>query len=458
MKIYQSELLNLVQGTSNGVDVGYFESFAIDSRKAKHNGLFFAIKGAHVDGHDFIDDAVKRGAKGCIVEKDIFRDDIFVYRVSSVKDALIRLGIAARKKFSGKVIGITGSAGKTTTKEMAYSVLSHFYHVSKTEGNANTEYSIPLFFLNGLDLKSRYAVTEMGVQKKGDMDLLNKIVMPDMAILLNASQSHLEFLDSVENVASEKFKLACFVEKKDGIVIVNGDDEHFYKLARERCKKYITFGFKQYNTVSAKIEQISSDAMTLKIFVHRKEYPLKTSFSGVHYAYDVLSIIALSYALHIPINEALSTINNFSPLVGRGKEIYLRGNRILLDETYNANPLSLEYSLSRFRNRGKKLFLILGDMLELGKDARDIHRNTGKIVASFKPDFLVTYGNLSRYISEEVRRITGQKNIYHFDNKELLIEFFQRFEIPKNIIIFVKGSRGLKMEDILQLLTERYGQ
>ena len=457
MRIYQDELLNVIQGISNGVDAGYFENYAIDSRKVKRNGLFFAIKGARVDGHDFVDDAVKHGARGCVVEKDIFREDIFVYKVSSVKKALISLGTMARKKFSGKVIGITGSAGKTTTKELVYLVLSRFYPVSKTEGNANTEYSLPLFFLNNLDLKSKYAVVEMGVQKIGDMDLLNKIVVPDIAILLNASKSHLEFLGNVENVAKEKFKLASFVDKKNGFVIVNGDDEHFCNLAQGKCKKYITFGFKRHNTVSAKIEHINVESMVLKIFVDKEECPFKTTLSGVHYAYDILSVVALSYALHLPINDVLNTIKNFTPLMGRGREVRLAGNRILLDETYNANPLSLEYSLSRFRNRDKKLFLILGDMLELGDKAKDIHKESGRIVASFKPDFLVTYGNLSSHISDEVRRITGQKNIYHFEDKNQLLNFFRRFDIPENAIIFVKGSRGLRMEDVLQLLTERYG-
>ena len=458
MRIYQDELLNIVQGVSNGVDAGYFENFSIDSRKVKRNGLFFAIRGAHVDGHDFINDAVKHGARGCVVEKDIFRSDIFVYKVNSVKEALIRLGTVARKKFSGKVIGITGSAGKTTTKELVYSVLSRFYPVSKTEGNANTEYSLPLFFLNNLDVNSKFAVTEMGVQKTGDMDLLNKIVVPDIAILLNASKSHLEFLGSVENVAREKFKLASFVDKKNGIVILNGDDANFYKLAQEKCKKYITFGFKQHNTVNAKIEHINTESMALKIFVNNEAYPFRTALSGIHYAYDILSVVALSYALRLPIKDVLNTVEKFAPIKGRGQEIHLAGNRILLDETYNANPLSLEYSLSRFRNRNKKLFLVLGDMLELGDKAKDIHKESGRVVASFKPDFLVTYGDLSRYISEEVKRITKQKDIYHFDDKKQLIKFFQNFDIPENIIIFVKGSRGLKMEDVLQLLTERYGQ
>ncbi len=458
MRLDQSEILSVAKGISNGINVGYFENFSIDSRKVKPGGLFFAIRGAHVDGHDFVDDAVKHGARGCIVERDTLRKDIFVYKVESVKNALINLGGLARKKFSGKVVGITGSAGKTTTKELVYTVLSRFYPVSKTEGNANTEYSLPLFFLNGLNLESNYAVTEMGVQKVGDMDLLNKIVMPDIAILLNASQSHLEFLGSVENVAKEKFKLASFVDEKNGIVILNGDDENFYRLAQEKCKKCITFGFKRHNVVNAKIEQINTERMTLNIFVNNEEYPFKTTLSGVHYAYDILSVVAMSYALHLPIKEILNTIENFAPLSGRGKEIHLSGNRILLDETYNANPLSLEYSLSRFRNRNKKLFLILGDMLELGSKADAIHKKSGKVVASFKPDYLVTYGDLSRYISEEVKRITRQENVHHFKDKEQLLNFLRRFDIPKNVIIFVKGSRGLRMEDVLQLLIERYGR
>ncbi len=458
MKIKLEEILKIIKGDWNGAKTNSFNNFAIDSRVIKENGLFFAIKGVRTDGHLFIKDAINNGAKGAIVEKSVSLKNkkLFLLRTASAKESLFRLGTYARENLQGSVIGITGSAGKTTTKEMLAHVLKHFFSVSKTYGNANTEFSLPLFFLNYAKRKDAFYIAEMGVQKKGDMNLLNNITNPDIAILLNAGASHLKFLGTVKDVAKEKFKLAEFVDKKGGTVILNGDDKNFKSLTKILSNKPILFGLNSENMILARAGVLDIDSMNLDICIDKVKFSVSFPFSGLNFVYDILAVLSLSYALNLPTKEVLNCLSTFTPVVGRGSGTRLTGDRLLIDETYNSNPLSLEYSLSRFRNHKQQLFVILGDMFELGDTAEKEHRSVGKILAGFMPDFVLTTGEYSKFIVEEVWK-NGIKNAFYFPHRSDLMDFLrEKFNIPENSVIFVKGSRGMQMEEAIKILKEKY--
>lgn len=458
MRITLEELLSVVKGKWNGVKIASFSNFALDSRKISKGGLFFALKGEKTDGHLFVKNAYENGAAGAVVEEDIsfFADDFLTIKTNSVKGALIKLGRYARNKLNGRIIGVSGSAGKTTTKEMLSEVLETHFAIYKTEGNANTELSLPLFFLNAERLKTDFCIVEMGVQKLGDMDILNRIVNPDIALLLNATVSHTEFLKSVENVAKEKFKLAVFVNSKGGSVFLNGDDKNFVELALNLKKKPLFFGLSSKNDVSARIKKILVSGMELEIKNGTNVYTANFPFSGVNFAYDVLAAVSVANSLGIDTKEALNVLSRFRPLNGRGGETKLSKNRLLIDETYNSNPLSLEYSLSRFKEHQYPLFIILGDMLELGEYSEEAHGKIGKIIAYFKPDFVLAVGRYSKFTIEETYK-RGVKNAFYFPKKEDLCDFLKNeIAIPPFSVIFVKGSRGMEMEQCVKILKERF--
>jgi UDP-N-acetylmuramoyl-tripeptide--D-alanyl-D-alanine ligase len=457
VKIKLEELLRVINGECTGFKTNYIEDFVIDSRKIKKGSLFFAIKGKKTDGHLFLKEAYEKGATGAVVEKDVaFRNDKFlIIKTASVKEALFKLGKYVRSRLSGSVIGITGSAGKTTTKEMISAVLGNSFKISKTPGNANTEFSIPLFFLNIAKAESDFHIVEMGIQKTGDMDLLNEIVRPDTAVLLNAGMSHLQYLGNVENVAKEKFKLASFVDKNNGIVVVNGDDSYFRTFSQSLSNKPLFFGLSHSNKISARIKSIDVDRMSILIYVDGNEFSMDYPFSGISFAYDILATITVAYKARISVPEILSTLSNFSPIQGRGSEIMLPDSRLLIDETYNSNPLSFEFSLSRFKNHTRPLFIILGDMLELGNESEEGHRYIGKVISSFRPDMVLATGSYSKFTVEEIRN-RGIRNTFYFSVKKELLTFLQSdIEIPPHSVIFIKGSRGMHMEDAIKIIKEK---
>ncbi len=457
MRISDSVILELLKGEWNGLSAGVFENFSVDSRRIKKNGLFFAIRGERTDGHLYVKNAVDNGAIGAIIQKSAGNMPVFLLKVNSVKFALFELGRYARKKLKGKVIGVTGSAGKTTTKEMLNFVLRGLRSSSSaTFGNANTEYSLPLFFLNDAKENSDYFVVEMGIQKPGDMNILTDIALPDFGVILNAGKSHLEYLGTVEKVAEEKFNLARFVSKNGGTFAINGDDSNLKGLLEKEGLKAVTFGFKNGNDIRARILSIFPDKMKVEFFSFGEQEDAEFKFSGIHFIYDMLAVIAVSRLLGINLKSVVSVLSHFAPVEGRGKEKYLSGGITIIDETYNSNPLSLEYSLSRFRNRSGELIVIAGDMLELGKKSAEFHKEAGKIIASFSPREVITFGTNSKFISDLCKEY-GIKNVCHFDNKDSLLEYVNKMKIPKGAFVFVKGSRGMHMEDVVKKMEERFG-
>ncbi len=429
-----------------------FESFSINSKSVNKNDLFIAIKGEKLDGHDFVSEAIANGAKGIVVERKLeIPDGVFQIVVADSKNFLLRLGQYARSNFKGKVIGITGSAGKTTTKEMLKRALSPKFRVKGPEGNLNTDISLPIFLLNYCEGNEEYLVLELGIQKKGDMDVLVNLFRPDFGVITNIGESHLEFLGDRTGVLKEKFKLVKYISEFGGTVFLNGDDPLIVEESRKYNAHKKFFGTSEGADIRCEILKIEINEMKIRMFNRDLYFP----FSGLGFVYDMLAAFSVALEVGVSFEEAYNALKNYIPEMGRGRVISLKDGIVIIDETYNSNPLSLRTSLS-FLSERQNLILVLGDMLELGDASENLHFEVGKFVSALNPTIVLTYGNHSRFINEGILSENAYANAKHFEERSLLNDFLRALEIPANSTIFIKGSRGMKMEDFVKILLERF--
>ncbi|MGC8690308.1 UDP-N-acetylmuramoyl-tripeptide--D-alanyl-D-alanine ligase [Caldisericum sp.] len=424
-----------------------YNRFVIDSRNVSKGDIFIALKGNTTDGHNFVSDALQKGSIFAIVENDVGESKP-VIKVKSTAEFLKHLGNFARNKINGAIFGITGSAGKTTTKEGLFLALSKRFNVVKTEGNINTDISLPLFFANEVSNLEDFIVVEMGVQKPNDMDVLLDVVKPHYGIITNVGDSHLEYLGDRYGVLKEKFKLAKFVLDRGSVCFVNGDDE-LLRLASNGLKGVFKVGFREENDFRLKILQENLDFLRLKINIQDRAFEFTLPYNG--FVYNVGLIFAASVYVGVDPDYVVSALKEFKPYKGRGEKIKLSGMTII-DDTYNSNPLSMNFALERLRSAKGPIVLILGDMLELGESSNTLHEKVGEVISEINPYALITYGNLSKLMQEK-----GNANIkYHFEDSDTLSQFLKTFDFPNGTYFLVKGSRAMKMEKFVDILKERY--
>lgn len=424
-----------------------YNNFVIDSRIVKPNDIFIALKGNSTDGHIFVEEAFKKGAILAIVEKDVDAKGP-VIKVNSTVEFIKRLGNFARSKVNSAIFGITGSAGKTTTKEGLYLALSKKFNTRKTEGNINTDLSLPLFFANDVTNLEDFIIVEMGIQKPNDMDALLEIVKPHYAIVTNIGDSHLEYLGDRKGVLNEKFKLVRYVSENGGVSFINGDDP-LLKESSTGVKGVFTVGFNEWNNFRISILEENLDFMRLRVNVEERVFEFALPYNG--FAYNVGLIFASSIYVGVDPDYVVSALKEFKPYKGRGEKIK-RGSVTIIDDTYNSNPVSMNLALKRLSGVKDPVILILGDMLELGESSKLLHENVGKEIGKINPYMLITYGNFSKFMQDCA---TATKK-YHFDNSASLIDFLNAFAFPENSVFLVKGSRGMKMEQFLEALLRRY--
>jgi UDP-N-acetylmuramoyl-tripeptide--D-alanyl-D-alanine ligase len=429
-----------------------FKSFKIDSREINKGDIFVALKGANFDGHDFINNAIKNGAIGFVVEKNIeIPEDLFKYIVTSTSDFLLSIGLYARRLNDANFIGITGSAGKTTTKEMVYLVLSEKYEVVKTPGNLNTELSLPIFLVDILGEKRDFVIAEMGIQRVGDMEKLVKIINPHLSVILNVGDSHIEFLGDRECVANEKFKI---INNNTELAILNYDDVLIRTLSNNYCIGKFFFGTDDRADLSGRITFMNEVSMEISLNYKGKLYSSKYNFSGTSFFYDILAAISVGINFNVNIIEALNLIKRFIPLKGRGEVIELPWGIKIIDETYNSNPFSLKQAIARVKNHEEYLIVIVGDMLELGEASPQLHRQSGGIIASVKPNKVIAFGKYSKFVLEGLNE-NGLRDVFGFEDRKMAIDFLNSIAIPEKSIIFIKGSRGINMEDFIEIVKKR---
>lgn len=447
-KLYINEILSAVNGKLLcGADSVVVSSVSTNSKEVKEGSLFIPIKGEKFDAHNFIEDAFKAGAIATLTSNHDKMDSDKIYiKVNDTKKALQDLAAYYRRKFNIPVIGITGSVGKTSTKEMISAALSSKFNVLKTSGNLNGQIGLPLTIFN-LESQHDVAVLEMGISEPCEMDRLSYIAKPDYAVMTNIGVTHIENLHTKENILKEKFKITRTLNE-NSVLFINGDDELLSKIENNYEFKVVSFGIK--NDCNFKATNIyQHDEMTeFDITYNNKTERIVIKTIGEHNVYNAMVAIAIGLGLGINIYDLKEGLLKFKNLNMR-QCIYHLNDVVLIDDSYNANPDSMRSAvkvLSQVANEKRKI-AVLADMLELGEMSKSLHYDLGMFVAQMNVDILITVGKMAEYISKGAISYNKNINVYSFDSNE------QAINCLKNIIclgdtILVKGSRGMHTEEI----------
>ena len=428
----------------------------VDSRKAGENFIFVATKGERVDGHRFIPDVFAKGALGVVCEKEpeslpgpcIVVEDSF--------EALKQIGEFYRQQLPVKVVGITGSVGKTSTKEFVAAVLSMKYKVHKTLGNYNNEVGVPLTVLS-MPEDTEVAVLEMGINHFGEMHNLSRIARPDICIMTNIGQCHLEFLGSREGILKAKSEMFDFM-KEDGSVCINGDDDMLASIKEAKGKKPVTFGLSEQCRVYATDIKgkglFGSEAM---IHGNGESFAVQIPLPGEHMVYNALAAAAAGQLLGMTPEEIRDGIAAVESVSGRSHIVKLP-DKVLIDDCYNANPVSMEAAIDLLLQADGRRVAVMGDMFELGEQEKEMHARVGKYAAEKGVECIICAGKLARCIYEGAREAAGERKdgpaaeIFYFEDRESLLEGINQILKPGDTIL-IKASHGMGFEKVVEQLS-----
>ena len=422
------------------------KSISTDTRSLKKNSLFIAIKGENFDGNDFVDEALSKGSNIIIADNKRFKnnkDKRIIWVNDSIK-ALKTISNNIIKDYGGNVIAITGSNGKTTTTNIIGKTLKNN---SKTLKNFNNEIGMPLSLMNASS-KSKNLIFEIGASKLNDIDYLSKILQPNVGLITNIGNSHLESLKNIDGVFKVKSEIVKNIKKNGFLVVPNDNKKHLNKWKKMRSDiTTISFGMKDdsdFYPIDVKIKQ---NGLSFLVTSRLLEKPIKISSSleGVHNVKNILSACAVHYCLgqnpqDFSKSISLSKLDNLRQV----KYKWLKGST-LIDDSYNANPDSTKKSIDLLSNYNKKTVLLLGDMLELGRYKNKLHKEVGEYAKSKGISKLIAFGNLTRHSIDGF----GKNGI--FFNDETKLKNYLRKNITSKNVILIKGSRGMKMERFIDV-------
>ena len=423
-----------------------------DSRKISQGSLFIPLVGERFDGHAYINAALERGASGCLTarERESYQPGKFYVKVANTLHALWDLARYYRRRFDIPVIAVTGSVGKTTTKDMIAAVLSTKYRVLKTEGNFNNTVGLPLTVLR-LTQEDQVCVLEMGMSKKGEIDALAAIAEPSMAVITNIGDAHIESLGSREGILAAKCEVLDHLHKP-GLVILNGDDPLLSGL-RASCPWPMVF-CGAGEGLDYRASQLDGDGRTrLRCHIHTPTRELEAEIPalGNHMIYPALTAVAVGEEMGLSGEELLQGILRFAPtkmrmnILERGKDI------TILNDAYNANPQSMRAAIEVLSaNPAGYKIAVLGDMLELGPFAHALHEGVGECVGRADVDCLIAVGELAQYLREGADR-TGVPLSYYCPTKEEAKTVLKQVLQPGSTVL-VKASRGMAMEELVEYL------
>jgi UDP-N-acetylmuramoyl-tripeptide--D-alanyl-D-alanine ligase len=429
---------------------------SIDSRNIREGELFVALKGGRFDGHDFVPDAIKKGAWGALVERTTLEHKFSslggLKNILPVEDTLYALQEMARlhrKKFAVPVVGITGSNGKTTTKEMLASILEQKGPVLKNEGNLNNHIGVPLTLLK-MNHSHWAGVIEMGMSAPGEIDMLTGLVMPSVGVITNIGPAHLEFFGATANVAEAKGELLDNLAS-DATAVLNADDEYFGVLKKKFAGRLLTFGITNKADLMASEVRQEKEYTDFTITAPDARINVRLQAVGTHNVYNALAAASAALAVGMPIDAVQFGLGDFQPVAGRSEIKKIEG-RIVLADYYNANPASMEAAIKTLVSlrSGKKAVAVIGDMLELGEASSEAHREIGRLAAQLKVDLLITIGDLAKHVEKGALQ-AGMKREHVFDAMSLenAGRLLKQLTGPGDAIL-IKGSRGMRMEKILE--------
>lgn len=442
----------ILQGSSSLT----FHKFNIDSRFTEPGELFFALI-AKRNGHDFVPHAIEKGAAGAVISQPIFSPDknFAIIQVDDTLKALQELAKKVLLEHKVHVVGITGSIGKTTTKEFTSSLLSRNFKVLKSEGNFNNHIGLPLSLLK-LTKKHEVAVLEMGLSAPGEISTLTQIAPPDIAVITNVYPVHLQFFCNIEEIASAKKEILEGI-KKQGTAVLNGDDPLVKKIAKDWKGKKLFFGLSKENHIRAQnIQKTGMKGISFELVYGKKQKKINIPFLYLSHLYNFLAAAAVASVFSVSLEDIHLLTKTLKPLSMRGTLSRLKNKIILIDDTYNSNPAALELALKGLAGLpSKRKVAVLGDMLELGEKEIDYHIQAGKQVSTWGWDILVTIGPLSQHMAEGAIS-SGKKRdqIFSFEDSEEAAENIW-FLLEEGDLVLVKGSRGMKTEKIIERLKQK---
>lgn len=453
--IYVRDVIRLGNGKLiNGDEDLILEDFCTDSRKVKEGDIYVAIRGDKFDGNLFYRDAIERGASCCILDRDITDGDFKDCTVVVVKDTLDclqRLASYKRSLYDIPVIAVTGSAGKTSTKDLIYSVVNRKYKTHKTMGNYNNHLGVPLTILGLRDHEA--LVIEMGMNHLGEISLLSNIAKPTISVVTNVGTAHIGNLGSRDNILRAKIEILDGMKGLD--IVINNDNDMLYKKGLELKNEYNVHSVSIDADSDYRAINIEEDVFSVKFDIDNKASDINVNVGGRVNVYNALMAYAVGDILGIDDNKIKEGIVNFKLTGGRLERKVNKRGVVIIDDTYNANYDSMASSIELLgKVKEKRRIAILGDMLELGEYAEELHTKLGEKIVDNKIDILVTVGVYSKLIAGSAMGLGfDSKNIFQFSKVEdITMDFLNIFN--SRDIILIKGSHGMKLENVVNRLME----
>lgn len=425
------------------------QGYSIDSRTIAARQLFFAVKGERFDGHDFVGDALGRGAVAAVVRRDQaarYGSEPRLLAVDDTLAALQTLATAVRKFWGKPLVGITGSAGKTTTKEAIAHVLASRVRVLKSEGNFNNHFGLPLMLLK-LEPEHDVAVVEMGMSHAGEIRALAKIAQPELGVVTNVAPVHLEFFDSLAGIARAKYELVESLPAS-GTAVLNGDDEYVSQFGRGFKGKVILYGANPTADVRAEnIRSCGADGSEFDVVVDGEREAARLALVGDHNVLNALAAVSVALTQGLTLSDAVSALATLTPAEKRG-EVLQVGNITVINDCYNSNPKALAAMVDALAamKAGRRI-VVAGEMLELGPAGEDLHRSAGQHIAGKKIDVLIGVRGLAKAMVEAARERRTRAEFV--ETPEEAGEWLAR-ETRAGDVVLLKASRGVKLEKALE--------
>ena len=421
--------------------------FTQDTRKINQGDMYIPIIGENMDGHIFIEQAFEKGASSIITSQKVDYPDKNVIYVEDTLKALADMARYLREHRNVKVVGITGSVGKTSTKDMIYSVVSTKYKTLKTLGNYNNEIGLPLTILRHSD--EDVMVLEMGMNHLGELSHLTSIAKPDIAAITNVGTAHIGELGSRENILKAKMEIVEGL-RDEGVLVINDDNDmlHTVKDPHQTVRIGIEHGDLKATNVDLRLEDSYFD-----LDYQGQTYHVHVPVTGKHFVYNALIAIAIGLHLGIDMESCIQGVEHFELTKNRMDMIELKNHIKVIDGTYNASLDSMKSSLDVLAQYKQRKIAVLADMLELGEFEKDMHEAVGEYVVEKGIDYLLCVGKASAYMADKASEL-GYEAVYHFDNNQDVMDYLDEL-LEEDDIVLIKGSNGMHLKEVVEHLKER---
>lgn len=461
VKMNVEEILNATRGKLLIGDLKEnCENFCTDTRKILENDVYVGLKGENFDGNEYYEEALKKGAKVAIVSGiEIPKEKLEQYKdktIIEVDDSLIAFGKIAEYKrslYNIPVIQVTGSVGKTSTRDIIANVIRTKYKTLQTEGNLNNHIGLPTTILK---LKDHEAlVVESGMNHLGEISYLGKITKPTIAVITNVGTAHIGLLGSRENILKAKLEILENL-KPEGTIVINNDNDMLNKWAKEdKVYKKYTFGIDEKSDVMAYNIKIGNNSSTYNVKINNEEYTVNVPVSGKHFVYNSLCAIAVGNLLGISSENIIKGIETFSLTKNRMEVVKVKDNVTVINDAYNASYDSMKPALEYLSELpANRKIAVLGDMFELGEFSEEIHRKVGIEVVTHKIDILVTVGKLAKYIAEEAKYLRmPEENIISLETTEEASEYLNEI-LQKDDAVLLKAAHGMHFSEIFKSIKD----